>query len=93
MGSFVAVQPNGRLCRFSSVVDCVTEYNMTAEDYIELCAERARDEARDVLKNWLQPYDKVIDKFVPNNMTQAEFNKIRKEMESPVTDDTVMVET
>ena len=35
MGAFIARQPNGLLCRFSSVVDCVTDYNMTEEEYIE----------------------------------------------------------
>jgi len=41
MGRYIARQPNGLLCRFSTVVDCVTVYNMTEEDYIELCAEEA----------------------------------------------------
>lgn len=50
MGAFVTRQPNGLLCRFSSIVDCPTHYNMTDEEYIEMCAERAREEARDVLK-------------------------------------------
>ena len=46
MGAFVVRQPNGLLCRFSTVVDTVTHYNMTEEDYIEMCAEKAREEAR-----------------------------------------------
>lgn len=32
MGAFVARQPNGLLCRFSTVTDCITNYNMTEED-------------------------------------------------------------
>ena len=32
---------------------------MTEEDYIEMCAERAREEARDVLKNHIQPFSRV----------------------------------
>ena len=41
MGAFIARQPNGLLCRFSSVVDCITDYNMTEDEYIEMCAEKA----------------------------------------------------
>lgn len=43
MGAFIARQPNGLLCRFSSVVDCITDYNMTEDEYIEMCAEKARE--------------------------------------------------
>ena len=81
MGAFIARQPNGLLCRFSTVVDCVTDYNMTEEEYIEMCAERAREEARDVLKHYLQPYERVKEQFVPSNMTRKEFKQICKEME------------
>lgn len=35
MGSFIAQQPNGLYCRFSTIVDTVTHYNMTKDDYIE----------------------------------------------------------
>lgn len=80
MGAFVTRQPNGLLCRFSSIVDCPTHYNMTDEEYIEMCAERAREEARDVLKNHLKPFEWLRDYFSPNNMTEEEFEKILKEM-------------
>ena len=45
MGAFIARQPNGLYCRYSEVVDNITHYNMTEEEYIELCADRARREA------------------------------------------------
>ena len=82
MGSFIARQPNGLLCRHSSVVDCITEYNRTEEDYIEMCAEKAREEARDNLqrKRFVKPYEWVIENFLPNNMSEEEFLRIRKEM-------------
>ena len=83
MGAFVTRQPNGLLCRFSSIVDCPTHYNMTDEEYIEMCAEKAREEARDVLKNHLKPFEWLRDYFSPNNMTEEEFEKILKEMEVP----------
>lgn len=81
MGAFICRQPNGRLCRFSSVVDTITNYNMTDEEYIEMCAERGRREARDILEHHLVPYTRVKDDFLPNNMTQEEFDRICKEME------------
>ena len=53
---------------------------MTEEDYIEMCAERAREEARDVLKNYIQPFSMVKEYFLPNNNTVEEFNDMLKEM-------------
>lgn len=50
MGSFIAKQPNGLYCRYSGVVDNITHYNMTEEDYIELCVERAKEEAKIILE-------------------------------------------
>ena len=83
MGAFIARQPNGLLCRFSSVVDCITDYNMTEEEYIEMCAEKARKEARDVLDHYMQPFELVDKRFYPNNMTTEEHKRIMKEMEKP----------
>lgn len=84
MAGFISRQPNGLLCRFSSIVDTITHYNMTEDEYIEMCAERARDEAREVLQNHLKPFSWVKDYFAPNNMSEEEFNKILKEMELPI---------
>lgn len=81
MGAFIARQPNGLLCRFSTIVDCVTHYNMTEEEYIEMEAEKAREAARDVINNYLRPYELIDEYFVPNNMSQVEFEAIKKEME------------
>lgn len=39
MGAFIARQPNGLLCRFSSVVDCITDYNMTTEEHKRIMKE------------------------------------------------------
>lgn len=80
MGAFVARQPNGLYCRFSTVVDCPTHWNMTEEDYIEMCAERAREEAKDVLKKYLRPFDWVSEYFYPNNMTKEEFEAVLRDM-------------
>jgi hypothetical protein len=81
MAGFVSKQPNGLYCRFSTVVDCPTDWNMTADDYIELCKRKAEQEAKDVLENYLQPFETVKDMFCPNNMTQKEFEDFLKEVE------------
>lgn len=83
MAGFIARQPNGLLCRHSSVVDCVTDYNMTEEDYINLCLEKARAEAEEVIRDHLRPFEFVEDYFYPNNMTREEFDKILEEMRLP----------
>lgn len=80
MAAFIAKQPNGLYCRFSTVVDCPTDWNMTAEDYIELCKQRAEEEAKDVLENYLKPFEMVEDYFIPNNMTEEEFEEFLKEV-------------
>lgn len=84
MGAFIAKQPNGLYCRFSSVVDCPTDWNMTEEDYIEMCAEKAREEARITLERHLKPYEWVREYFAPANMTEEEFEAICRDMESPI---------
>lgn len=64
MGAFIARQPNGLLCRWSSVVDNITHYNMSDEDYIEYCAECARKEARLDLQNpfFVRPFSEILEK-------------------------------
>ena len=80
MGGFIARQPNGLYCRFSTVVDCPTHWNLTEEDYAELCAERAREEAREILKHHVRPFGEVEDRFMPVNMTNKEFQEFLKEV-------------
>lgn len=82
MSRYIARQPNGLLCRFSTVVDCVTVYNMTEEDYIELCAEEAREEARYNLsrEGFIKPYSRIISDTLFNNTTEEQFKELRKKM-------------
>lgn len=79
MGGFIAKQPNGLYCRFSTVVDCPTHWNMTREDYLNNVTGtvRTRDEGEIILRDHLQPFSEVIERFVPNNMTQEEFDELR----------------
>ncbi len=85
--SFIARQPNGLLCRHSSVVDCITDYNMTDEECIDLQAQRAKERAerdtRIILEKYLQGIEEVKESFIPNNMSKKEFNKILKDMGKP----------
>lgn len=80
MPGFICKQPNGLYCRFSTVVDCPTDWNMTKEEYINMCIEKAREEAQDVLKNHLRPFDHVKERYLPNNMSKEEFKKFLSEV-------------
>lgn len=86
--AFVARQPNGLLCRFSTVVDTITHYNMTEEDYIVEVQmgrygrnrETAEREAKDTIEHYMQPFSEVIRRFMPYNETREEFLAHLREM-------------
>ena len=61
MAGFVSKQPKGLYRRFSSVTDCPTAWNMTREDYINMKMQEAKEDAEDVLDNYLKPFDIVMD--------------------------------
>lgn len=84
--SFIARQPNGLLCRHSSVTDCITDYNMTEEDYINICMERAKEEAKVVLKDYVRDMQMIKDYFNSNNMSEQQFEEMLKEMEKPASE-------
>lgn len=81
MGAFIVKQPNGLYCRFSTVVDCPTHINMTKEDYINLCMERAREEAENVLENYTKPFEWLEEHFHPHNISKKEFKEYLNKME------------
>lgn len=87
--SYIARQPNGLLCRFSTVVDTVTEINMTEEDYVELCAERAREEARWNLSqpHFIQPYDRVLADRTDAHISNKRWIELRREMGEKIGED------
>lgn len=84
MSAVICRQPNGLLCRFSTIVDTVIHYNMTDEDYIEMCAENARIEAREMLDRKLHSFNDMISYFRPNCDDVAVFNEKLKEMGSDI---------
>nr|DAH70586.1 MAG TPA: hypothetical protein [Caudoviricetes sp.] len=85
MPGFIAKQPNGLFCRFSTIVDTVTNINMTKEDYINLCKNefgevKGEQEALDVLGYYLRPFQDVLDSYTPLNDSVEEFTLRLKEM-------------
>lgn len=85
MAGFIAKQPNGLYCRFSTVVDCPTHYNMTREDYLNNVTGTVRDRevGEEILQDYLRTFDEVVNCFLPHNMTQQEFDEWVKEVSSP----------
>ena len=61
--SFIARQPNGLLCRYSGIVETITNYNMTEEDYIELCKKNAEETARKTIKFHCETFDFLSCEF------------------------------
>ena len=41
--------------------------------------QEAKEDAEDVLDNYLKPFDMVVDRYYPNNMTKEEFDKFLEE--------------
>lgn len=89
MSGFISKQPNGKYCRFSTIVDCPTHINMTEEDYIKVIMsrgyteDRAREEKDEILKNYLRPYSEVLNRYINNNMSEEEFEEAKRKMEDP----------
>ena len=78
MPGFIAKQPNGLYCRFSTVVDCLTHCNMTKDDYLnnKTGTVANKSEGEDILNNHLKPFSDVIESFIPNNMEQKQFDEL-----------------
>lgn len=84
MAGFIAKQPNGMYCRYSSIVDNITHYNMTEDDYIELVVSRAKEEAREILEH-ARPFDMVVSSLYPDTQRDLrKMNEILKECGSEV---------
>ena len=87
---FIAKQPNGKYCRFSTVIECPTHINMTKEDYLEYRIKTAIEEIKDEVDRLFDErhpnpriYDieEVKEQFNPNVMTVSQFSTILKKME------------
>lgn len=82
MASFIAKQPNGLYCRFSTIVDCPTHINMTEEDYLNNVTGTVRNrvEGKVILEQHLQPFSEVEERFIPNNMTERAFEVLLRKV-------------
>ena len=76
MSSCICKQPNGLYCRYSSVVETMTDINMTFEDYIELVRKRdkctieqATETVKDIFENFLEDYEEVENRISTLNET------------------------
>ena len=54
-------QPNGLYCVIPVLSSYPTIFNITAEDYINLCVDEAIAEARDDLKKYLLTFEEIIE--------------------------------
>ena len=87
MPAYIAKQPNGLYCRFSTVVDTFTHYNMTEDDVRELFAEHGRAEANMALckaQRLVNNFNELKSRFIPNNMTRKHFNMLLEEMTASI---------
>lgn len=75
MVSYIVKQPNGLYARFSTVVDTVTHINMTREQYIKMRVAEATKKAIEELDN-PQPFECILEDFIPSNHTVSEFNEM-----------------
>ena len=86
MGAYYAKQPNGLYCRFSTVVDSVTDWNITKEQAINmqlgyLDVTPAEQKIReDMFDKRLKPFKTIKKDFTAANDTIEEFQDLLKEM-------------
>lgn len=75
MGAFIARQPNGLFCRFSTIVDTVTHWNMTDEDYLSKYTDRS--EGEDIIKNYMEPFEEVTI-YLSNETKESRYEKYKQ---------------
>lgn len=87
MGACIAKQPNGRYCRYSTVVETITHFNLTKEDYLNNVTGTTcgRADALDTLENYLHDFDYVISCITTSNTTEEEKKELIRKMSSPCT--------
>jgi hypothetical protein len=82
VAGFIVQQPNGLYCRFSTVVDCPTHWNMTREEYLNNVTGtvNGKEAGEEILNDYLKSFSEVLNCFVSRNMSQEEFDEIIKVM-------------
>ena len=81
MAGMISKQPNGLYCRYSTVSDGLTHYNMTRQEYIDYCIERVIVEANDMLDNYLHSFDEIKESLSIYE-TKEGFDELIKIMET-----------
>lgn len=91
MGSCICKQPNGLYCRYSSVVETMTDINMTFEDYVKIlmerrnyCEKEAISEAKDIFENYLHDYYQIEKEISLLNETMQSRQKLKNKMRKSV---------
>lgn len=84
MGAFFFKQPNGLYGRFSTVVDCPTDYNYTKEELIEDAVEIYRQELIEEFDKRCKSFEYMVSQFYDNSMTNEEFEDAKRAMCEPV---------
>lgn len=61
MAVMIIKQPNGLYCRYSSIVDTITHYNFTKEEYLNNITGTVpnREDGIDILENYLHSFEEV----------------------------------
>lgn len=95
MSTIFVKQPNGLYCRYSTITDCVTDYNFTEEDvrkHLTKKYEKEIDKTIEELKlgrnEWGWDFQDVVELCeeygMPNgNMSREEFNEFIEEANTP----------
>ena len=80
MGAFIARQPNGLYCRYSTIVDGFTHINLTEEDVIDMYKKRAAEDAIYTM-NRASEVEEYKCCFLPQNKQHFnELNGLLKDM-------------
>jgi len=53
-------------------------------NFFEMCADKAREDAKDTIKNYMHSFQEVTKSFSPTNDTQEEFDTLVKEISEKV---------
>lgn len=73
MGRQIIKQPNGKYCIFSSVVDNITHYDMTAENIINAWAKEAKNKI-------VEEVNGIVAKIENNEQPYYQFTKSYEDM-------------
>lgn len=84
MSAFWAKQPNGKYCRFSTVIDCITDYDCTKKDMLKIIIQKTKEKfERDFEQGcYSYPFDNVIERFMTCNMPIDKMDKICRQIEA-----------